>query len=45
MRKISVLMLVLLATLAGCNADIASPFDKPDETTLPVQCQADGCAK
>jgi hypothetical protein len=36
---------LLLAVLAGCNADIASPFDKPDETTQPVTCQGDGCAK
>jgi hypothetical protein len=39
------MFVVLMAMLAGCNADIASPFDKPDETTQPVQCQADGCAK
>lgn len=39
------LALVAAAILAGCNADCASPFERPDETTQPVTCQAEGCAR
>lgn len=39
------MVLALAGALSGCNADCASPFEKPDETTQPVQCQAEGCAK
>jgi len=33
-----------LLMIAGCNADCASPFEKPDTTTQPVNCQQSGCA-
>lgn len=39
------LALIAAAVLAGCNADCASPFEKPDETTQPVACVDAGCAK
>jgi hypothetical protein len=32
--------LILLAMLAACGSDYASPFDKPDKTTEPVSCAA-----
>jgi len=38
-------VLGVIGAFSGCNADCASPFEKPDETTQPVTCQADGCAK
>lgn len=31
---------IVLACCAGCNADLASPFDKPEATALPVGCPA-----
>lgn len=33
-------VVALVAGVAGCNADCASPFDKPDETVQPVACSA-----
>jgi len=39
------LLALLCALLQACGGDIASPFDKPDETTQPVTCQDGGCAK
>lgn len=38
MRTIAAL--ILLATLAACGSDYASPFDKPDENAQPVSCAA-----
>jgi ABC-type glycerol-3-phosphate transport system substrate-binding protein len=32
--------LILLAMLAACGSDYASPFDKPDESAQPVTCAA-----
>lgn len=29
-----------LGALAGCGSDYCSPFDKPDETVMPVACAA-----
>jgi hypothetical protein len=39
------LALIAAAILAGCNADCASPFEAPDQTTQPVTCVDSGCAK
>ena len=36
-------MVFALVTLAGCNGDIGSPFEKPDETTQPVACGQQDC--
>lgn len=46
MKKTSALLLLaLMAALSGCNADCASPFEKPDASAEPVNCQAQGCAE
>lgn len=31
---------LVLGGVSGCASDFASPFDKPDETTMPVTCSA-----
>jgi hypothetical protein len=39
------MVLAVAGALSGCNADCASPFEKPDVSTDPVTCQGEGCAK
>jgi hypothetical protein len=40
---------MVVGMLTGCGSDYCSPFDAPpsatDQTTQPVECQAQGCAK